>query len=93
MAKQVGNQPGGVFSNASVRAAEPVTGIPGSDYTFTNTGLIRGIWVDVAGTVAGRLVGDDADSTWTFAASTAHPFAFSVIRTAGTSATGIKGLL
>lgn len=93
MAKTAGNQPFGIFSQSTARAQESVTGIPGSDYTFANGTLIRALWVDVAGTVVGRLAGDDVDSTWSLAAGVAHPLAFAVIRTAGTTATGIKGLI
>jgi len=84
MAKKKSND---TFSQSSGRYQETVD-VSSVDYTAVNT--VRGIFVDVAGVVAGRLVDDDVDSSWTLVAGVTHGLVFSVIRHAGTTATGIK---
>lgn len=50
----------------------------------------RGLHVGVGGTVAGRLVDNSVDQTFTFAGGMIHPYVFQFIRATGTAATGLK---
>lgn len=52
----------------------------------------KGILVTGSGTLAGILAGDGTDTiSFTPAAQTLYPFAFKLIKSTGTTASGIKG--
>lgn len=52
----------------------------------------KGILVTASGTLAGILAGDGSDTiSFTPAANTWYPLAFKIIKSTGTTATGIKG--
>lgn len=56
-----------------------------SDSTNITTTATKGLWVGGAGTIIGRLVGDQADRTWTVAAGTYLPGSFALVKAASTA--------
>jgi hypothetical protein len=67
--------------SAQLHAANPLTVVP------------RAIRCNVAGDIACRFAGDSADRTVTLLAGIDYPYMLSHVRIAGTTATGIIGLL
>ena len=64
--------------------------VSSSDQTLAITS--RGLYVGVEGNVTLRLVDDDADAVFTAMAPGYYPFAVNIVRTSGTTATGLVAL-
>jgi hypothetical protein len=80
------NNPYDGYYTGSVRASEPIV-LTTDD--ATPSAQPRGVWVSAAGTIVGRLVDDNADSTWLHVPVGFFKACFSVVRKAssGTTAT------